>query len=74
MTPAPLLLSLRSAARACDTSVTTFRRWHDAGLVGPRAVKIGAGSNVKLYFNAGELGAWVNDGCPPRDDWLARKR
>ena len=61
-----LLVTARQAARMCGRSLRTWRAWDSAGWI-PRPVRIGRAT----LWRAGELRAWVEAGCPRRDEWEA---
>jgi predicted DNA-binding transcriptional regulator AlpA len=64
----PLLLAARQAALLCGRSLRTWRTWDSAGWI-PKPVRIGRST----LWRADELRDWVNNGCPPRDEWEARR-
>lgn len=67
--PSPLLVSAKVAAAACGKSLRTWRAWDSAGWI-PRPVRIGRST----LWRTDELRAWVEAGCPRREEWEARRR
>ena len=65
---ATLLISAKAAAAACGKSLRTWRAWDAAGWI-PRPVRIGRST----LWRADELRAWVEAGCPRRDEWEAMR-
>jgi prophage regulatory protein len=65
---APELLRARDAATLCGIGLATWWRWDAAGKM-PRGVKIGG---ARLWSRT-ELLAWIEAGCPERDEWEAIK-
>jgi predicted DNA-binding transcriptional regulator AlpA len=61
-----LLLGARQAAPLCGVSVPTWWRLNSAGKT-PAAVKLGH----RTLWRADELRAWVEAGCPSREEWEA---
>ena len=66
--PNALLVTAKQAAGMCGKSLRTWRTWDAAGLI-PRAVRIGRSTLWRLD----ELRAWVEAGCPRREEWEARQ-
>ena len=66
--PQQLLLTAKQGARMCGKSLRTWRSWDSAGWI-PRPVRIGRAT----LWRADELRAWVEAGCPRRDEWEARQ-
>lgn len=62
-----LLLPAREAAALCGTSERTWRTWDAGGRI-PQAVAIGRSK----FWRKKELEAWVDQGCPTRDQWNIR--
>ncbi len=63
-----LLLPAREAALVCGISLRTWRMWDSLGYT-PQPVHIGR----SLFWKYQELVAWIDAGCPKRDDWAYRK-
>lgn len=63
-----LLVTAKQAARMCGKSLRTWRAWDSAGWI-PRPVRIGRAT----LWRADEMRAWVEAGCPRRDEWEARQ-
>jgi len=66
--PPQLLVTAKQAAWMCGKSLRTWRAWDSAGWI-PRPVRIGRST----LWRADQLRAWVEAGCPRRDEWEARK-
>jgi predicted DNA-binding transcriptional regulator AlpA len=66
--PQPLLFTAKQAARTCGKSLRTWRAWDSAGWI-PRPVRTGRAT----LWRADELRAWVDAGCPRREEWEARQ-
>jgi predicted DNA-binding transcriptional regulator AlpA len=64
----PLLLTARQAAAVCGRSLRTWRTWDSSGRI-PRPIRIGAST----LWRAAELHAWVDAGCPDREEWETRQ-
>ncbi len=62
--PLRLLISAKQAAKMCGKSLRTWRAWDSAGWI-PRPVRIGRST----LWRTDELQAWVEAGCPRRDEW-----
>lgn len=62
-----LLLTAKQAAALCGKSLRTWRTWDSAGWI-PQPVRIGRST----LWRADELRAWVDAGCPRREEWEAR--
>jgi prophage regulatory protein len=63
-----LLVSAKQAARMCSKSLRTWRAWDAAGWI-PRPVRIGRST----LWRTEELRAWIEAGCPRREEWEARQ-
>jgi predicted DNA-binding transcriptional regulator AlpA len=63
-----LLVSAKQAAPMCSKSLRTWRAWDAAGWI-PRPVRIGRST----LWRTEELRAWIEAGCPRRDEWEARQ-
>ncbi len=63
-----LLLTAKQAARMCGRSLRTWRAWDSAGWI-PRPVRIGRAT----LWRVDEVRAWVEAGCPRRDEWEVRQ-
>ena len=59
-----LLLSAAQAAARCCITLRTWRTWDSGGQI-PRPVRIGR----SIFWRADELRAWIDAGCPRRQDW-----
>ena len=66
--PPRLLISAKQAAEMCGKSLRTWRAWDAAGWI-PRPVRIGRSTLWRIQ----ELRAWIETGCPRRDEWEARQ-
>jgi predicted DNA-binding transcriptional regulator AlpA len=64
----PLLLTARQAAAVCGRSLRTWRSWDSSGRI-PRPIRIGSST----LWRAVELQAWVDAGCPSREEWETRQ-
>ena len=64
----PFLLTARSAAALCGTSLRTWRRWDAAGFI-PSPVRVGRST----LWRKDEVCAWIATQCPRRREWEARK-
>lgn len=63
-----LLVSARQAAAMCGRSLRTWRSLDSAGRI-PRPVRI----NRATLWRTNELRAWVDAGCPDRENWEAQR-
>jgi predicted DNA-binding transcriptional regulator AlpA len=63
-----LMLTAAEAAAACGFSLRTWWRYDSAGKI-PKAVNFGRSKR----WPAGTLRAWVEAGCPDREQWEAIK-
>jgi predicted DNA-binding transcriptional regulator AlpA len=61
---APLLVTANQAASMCGRSVRTWRAWDSSGRI-PSPIRIGSST----LWRAAELQAWVEAGCPSREEW-----
>ncbi len=60
----PLLLSTKKTAELLGVTVRTIYNWDELGHL-PQPVRIGG----SLCWRSEELVAWIEAGCPKRDDW-----
>ncbi len=61
-----VLFSKRQVGLALGgVSVSGVERLHNSGRLGPRPIRLGR----LVRFNAAELRAWADAGCPPRHEW-----
>lgn len=69
----PLAVLANEAARLLGISDVHFRKLKRSPLMGPRPVQLGLGPEETgergERWNVAELTAWLNAGCPPRDQW-----
>ena len=63
-----LLVPAKEAATMCSKSLRTWRAWDAAGWV-PRPIRIARST----LWRVEELRAWIEAGCPRRDEWEARR-
>ncbi len=68
VTDSAMLVTAKQAALMCGKSLRTWRTWDSAGLI-PKPVRIGRSTLWRLD----ELRLWVEDGCPRRNEWEARR-
>ncbi len=61
-----LLLSAKEAARLCGIGERTWWTRNAAGAV-PAPVRLGGATR----WRRNEIEAWIEDGCPRRDEWEA---
>lgn len=61
-----LLLTSEEAAEQLGVSRTHFYSLNSSGQLGPMAIKLGECSR----WSYAELKAWVDAGCPAREQWL----
>lgn len=66
----PILLDARNAAAALGVGRTLFYRLCASGRIGPLPVKLGE----RALWARAEWEDWAMAGCPPREQWLRRKR
>ncbi len=66
MTPEPLLIPASKAASVIGVSRSFFYQMHSDGRLGPLPIAFGA----KKVWRVSDLEAWVQQGCPPRSQWL----
>lgn len=64
----PLLLSAACMARLLGISERTLWRLRSAGKL-PRPVQLGG----SIRWRAEEIRQWIDAGCPPLDEWEARR-
>jgi predicted DNA-binding transcriptional regulator AlpA len=64
ITPAPLLVDAREAARLCGVSRTTWLSLSQQGLT-PEPLRLGR----RVLWRVAELRAWTAAGCPARSRW-----
>ena len=62
--PETLLLTARQAAALCGKSLRPWRSWDASGLI-PSPVRV----RRSTFWRAEELRAWVQAGCPERQEW-----
>jgi len=67
---AVFLVSAPEAAHLLRISRAHFHALNSSGRLGPVGVKLGR----SVRWRTDELRAWVSQGCPPRDRWLAMRR
>ena len=60
----PLLLTALQAAAMFQKTERTWRTWDSIGKI-PRPMRVGRA----LYWRLEELNAWIDSGCPAREDW-----
>lgn len=65
LTETPALLTAETAAQLCEVSLRTWRRLEAEGNV-PNPVRVGG--RIKRYRRT-EVLAWVEAGCPSREQW-----
>ena len=65
-----LLLSAQDAAKLLGIGRSHFYGLHSSGRLGPLPVKLGR----RALWNRKELEAWVEAGCPTREQWQRRKQ
>ena len=63
------LLAGRDAALVCGVTPRLWRLWNKMGYT-PMPVKIGK----LLFWKHQELDAWIEAGCPRREDWIYRDK
>lgn len=63
-----ILLPTVEAAQLLGVSVRTWYTWDQLGKI-PKPLHIGR----KLFWRHDELLAWIDDGCPEREDWIFRR-
>ena len=61
----PVLVAADKAAQLCGVSLRTWRRFESEGLI-PAPVMVGG--RIKRYRRT-EMLAWVEAGCPSREQW-----
>ena len=66
--PGQLLVPAKEAATMCSKSLRTWRAWDAAGWV-PRPIRIARST----LWRVEELRAWIEAGCPRRDEWEGRQ-
>jgi len=59
-----VLLTSSQTAKIIGVTIRTWYVYDQLGKV-PKPVRIGR----KLFWHKDELYAWINSGCPKRDDW-----
>jgi predicted DNA-binding transcriptional regulator AlpA len=64
----PLLVDINGLAELLARSVASLHRDDAAGRI-PRGLKLGASKR----WNFSEIVAWVEAGCPSRQEWEARR-
>ena len=55
------------AARLCGVAVRSWYTWDQLGKI-PTPIHIGR----KLFWRRDELLAWIDAGCPDRENWIFR--
>jgi predicted DNA-binding transcriptional regulator AlpA len=61
----PLAVDTKEAARLCGVSERHFITLNEEGLLGPRPVRL----KTSVRWVISELTAWLNAGCPTREQW-----
>jgi excisionase family DNA binding protein len=64
----PLMLSAEQCAKLLGIGRTLFYSMHTSGRLGPLPVKLGRRS----LWSRKELEEWIENGCPPRNQWQKR--
>jgi predicted DNA-binding transcriptional regulator AlpA len=59
-----ILLPTAEAAKLCGVSIRTWYTWDQLGKI-PKPLRVGR----KLFWRRDEITAWIDEHCPPRDDW-----
>jgi predicted DNA-binding transcriptional regulator AlpA len=67
--PPPLLLTANQVAAMFGKSVRAWRAWDAEGVV-PRPIRI----SRSTYWRHDEILAWIDAGCPRRQQWEARRQ
>jgi len=67
LTPAPLLVDGKTAARLLGIGVSCFYAMDRSGELGPRGVRL----RRRRLWSYEELAAWTRSGCPRREEWTA---
>lgn len=62
----PMLLSSQDCANLLGIGKTLFYSMHSSGRLGPMPVKLGR----RALWNRKEMEAWIDAGCPPRNNWI----
>jgi predicted DNA-binding transcriptional regulator AlpA len=65
--PTPLLVAAKGGAKLTAVSERTFWSLNAARKI-PAPIKLGG----KTLWRIAELQAWIDAGCPARDEWEAR--
>lgn len=65
----PLLLRDHEVAHLLGIGVRTWHSWNASGRT-PMSLKVGRSRR----WRAEELRQWVAAGCPPRREWMQRKK
>jgi predicted DNA-binding transcriptional regulator AlpA len=60
----PVLLTAAQASAMFQKTERTWRTWDALSMI-PRPMRIGR----SLYWRLGELKAWIEAGCPRREEW-----
>ncbi|MCA9047188.1 MAG: hypothetical protein KDA89_00570 [Planctomycetaceae bacterium] len=66
---APLAVDTKEAARLCSISERHFLKLDEDDRLGPRSLRLG----TCVQWNVAELTAWLNAGCPHREQWEAMR-
>ena len=62
----PLLIPASGVAQLLSVSTRQVWNMHATGMLGPLPIRLGG----RTLWRAAELQAWVESGCPRREQWL----
>lgn len=69
------LVNAKEAGRLIGVSRSQFLVLDKSGRLGPQCVNLGYGARRQCRrWNTNELREWTDCGCPPRQEWMERRK